>query len=79
MGAHGSVKVSKEAKTGEGALAFTYALDGKAFSTAILPTGAGRLAEMRRVRFWMKADHDAAFGVIMSEKKPGGGDYSATV
>ena len=79
MGTSGSVKVSKEAKTGTGALAFNYSLDGKDIATALLPLGAGGFAEMRRIRFWMKSDHDAAIAVVMSEKKPGGGDYSSVV
>ena len=76
MGASGSVKVSKDAKSGSGALQFSYSLDGKGMSTAILPAGAGRLADMRRIRFWVKSDHDTSLGLVLAEKKPGGGDYA---
>ena len=76
MGTNGSVKLTKEAKTGAGALQFSYSLDGKGVSTAILPAGAGRLADMRRIRFWVKADHDTSLGLVLAEKKPGGGDYA---
>lgn len=79
MGTSGSVKLSKDARSGAGALAFTYSLDGKGLAPAVLPTGQGRLAEMRRIRFWMKSDHDATFAVFLGEKKPGGGDYTASV
>ena len=79
MGSNGSVKVSADAKSGKGALQFSYSLDGKGFSTAILPAGAGRLADMRRIRFWVKADHDTALAIVLAEKKPGGGDYSNLV
>ena len=80
MGTNGSVKVCRDigdVKSGAGSLQFTYSFDGKGVNTAILPVGAGRLAEMRRVRFWVKADHDTSLGVILTEKKPGGGDYAA--
>ena len=33
---------------------------------------------MRRVRFWIKSDHDTGVAVLLSEKKPGG-DYTAIV
>ena len=78
MGGSGSIKPSAESKTSAGALKFSYQF-GKEFSTAILPMGAGRLAQMRGVRFWLKADHETAIGVVLAEKKPGGGDYMASV
>ena len=34
---------------------------------------------MRRIRFWVKADHDTSLGILLTEKKPGGGNYAATV
>jgi len=80
MGTSGSVKVTHQAataKSGSGALEYTYNLDNKGFSTAILPVGSGKVAGMRSIRFWIKSDHDTALGVILSEKKPGGGDYAA--
>ena len=77
MGQNGSVKTSSEAKAGAGALAFTYSLDAKGLSTAILPAGAGNLSSLGRIRFWIKADHDTSIAIILSEKKPSGGDYAA--
>ena len=71
MGEGGSVGVDE--KSG---LAFTYSLGVKKFSAAVLPV-SGELAHMQRIRFRVKADHDTAIGVLLSEHKPGGGDYSA--
>jgi len=79
MGGTASVKVTHDAsaiKSGAGALAYTYSLDGEGFGAAILPVGARKVAEMRGVRFWVKSDHDTAVGVLLSEKKPGG-NYTA--
>ncbi len=79
MGASGSVKVGKEAKSGSGALQFTYSLDNKGISSLIFPAGVGNLTGMRRIRFWVKADHDTPIAVVLAEKKPGGGDYAAVL
>ena len=77
MGANGSVKVGKEAKSGSGALQFSYSLDNKAISSLVFPAGVGNLTGMRRIRFWLKTDHDTPIAVVLAEKKPGGGDYAA--
>lgn len=80
MGQGGSVRVTREpaqVKAGSGALAFTYDLD-KSFTAAVAPTPSG-LAGMRRLRFWAKCDHDTPLIVLLSEKKPGGGNYSAWI
>ena len=69
----------QDAKIGDGALQFSYSLDGKGISTALLHAGAGSLKAMRRVRFWVKADHDTSLGVLLAEKKPGGGNYTAMI
>jgi hypothetical protein len=45
---------------------------------AVLPAPPG-FAGMRRLRFRVKADHDTALTVLLSEKKPGGGNYTAQV
>lgn len=83
MGTNGSVAVTHDkasVKTGAGALEYKYALDGKGINTAILPLGAaGVAAAMGHIQFWIKSDHDTAVGVILSEKKPGGGDYTALI
>ncbi|MDP8981183.1 MAG: hypothetical protein M3O35_11390 [Acidobacteriota bacterium] len=65
--------VAAEGKSG---LAFKYVLGAKKFSAAVLPA-SGALDHMQRIRFRVKADHDTAVAVLLSEHKPGGGDYSA--
>src|SRR5262249_39521830 len=49
----------------------------KQFSMAVLPAPA-EIARLRRLRFRVKTDHDTAVAVLLSEKKPGGGNYLAT-
>jgi len=59
-----------------GALSFTYELKPKTFGLAVLPAPPG-IAAMRRMRFRIRSDRDTVLAVLLSEKKPGGGDYSA--
>src|SRR5262245_30644453 len=59
----------------EGQLAFEYEI-GKGFNAAVLAAPAS-LASLRRLRFRIRTDHATAIAVLLSEKKPGGGDYSA--
>jgi hypothetical protein len=66
----GAVAVTK------GALSFTYELKPKTFGVAVLPAPP-EIAAMRRLRFRIRSDRDTVLGVLLSEKKPGGGDYSA--
>ena len=66
----GSVTATK------GALSFTYELKAKTFGVAVLPAPP-EIAAMRRMRFRIRSDRDTVLGVLLSEKKPGGGDYSA--
>jgi hypothetical protein len=70
MGKGGSVRVS------EGTLAFTYEVKARQAALAVLPAPAG-FAGMRRLRFRVKADRDTALAVLLGEKKPGGGNYTA--
>src|SRR5271166_1817322 len=70
MGQGGSVR------SVNGALTITYELCSKHFAAAVLPVD-GKLAGMQRVKFRVKPDHDTAVGVLLSEKKPGGGNYTA--
>jgi hypothetical protein len=70
MGPGGTVRATRDA------LAFTYELGAKGISAAVLPVPGG-LAGMERIRFRIKADHNTAVVLSLSEKKPGGGDYSA--
>jgi len=60
----------------QGALAFTYDLKPKTFALALLPAPP-EIASMRRMRFRIRSDRDTVLAVLLSEKKPGGGDYSA--
>lgn len=79
MGSGGSVKVTHEAgaaHSGSGALLFTYALKAKAGAAAVLPAPRD-FERMSRIRFWAKADRNAPMAVLLSERKPGGGNYTA--
>jgi len=66
-------------KSGHSALAFDYKIEPKKFGLAILPVSDGSLQQMKRLRFWLKTDSATAVGLLLSEKKPGGGDYSTLV
>jgi hypothetical protein len=70
IGPGGSVRVDN------GALALTYELKPKQFSIAVLPAPA-ETAHMGRLRFRVKTDHDTALVALLTEKKPGGGNYTA--
>lgn len=70
MGQGGNVHVHGEA------MEFTYQLGTSRFSAAVLPVTSG-LEGVGRIRFRAKADHDTAIALSLSEKKPGGGDYTA--
>ncbi len=70
MGQGGTVRVDN------GALALTYELKPKPFALAVLPA-TPEVARMMRLRFRVKTDHDTALAVFLSEKKPGGGNYTA--
>ena len=70
MGANGSVGVGKEALSGSGSLQFSYSLDNKALSSLIFPAGVGNLTGMRRIRFWLKTDHDTPIAVVLAERSP---------
>lgn len=64
-------------KHGAGALELEYtAAPGQAGSAVVL-VADGSLAALRGLRFWIKTDEDTAAAVVLSEKKPNGGDYSA--
>jgi len=60
-----------------GAVRLSYGLGTGRFAAAGLPV-LGKLAQMQRIRFQIKSDHDTAFAMILSEEKPGGGDYMAS-
>lgn len=58
------------------ALAFEYTLAPKQLALLALPAPVS-LARAARLRFSVKADHSTAMGVVLTEKKPGGGNYMA--
>jgi len=79
MGTNAKVHATRAAgdiKNGKSALAYEYELVPKKFSAAVLPVTEG-LTGMRRLHFWIKSDAATPVGVLLSEKKPGGGDYLA--
>jgi hypothetical protein len=64
-------------RAAEGALEFSYEIKPKQFAMAVLPAPEA-IGRVRRLRFRVKPDHDTAVAVLLSEKKPGGGNYIAT-
>ena len=58
------------------ALVLNYEVAPKKFSGAVTRPPAD-FARMRAIRFTAKSDHDTALAVMLSEKKPGGGNYAA--
>jgi hypothetical protein len=70
LGNVGSVRVDN------GALALTYEVKAKLFCLAVLPA-TPEVARMGRLRFRVKTDYDTPLAVLLSEKKPGGGNYTA--
>jgi hypothetical protein len=59
-----------------GSLVFSYELRPKQFSMAVLPAPP-ETARMQRLRLRVKADRDMPVAVLLSERKPGGGNYTA--
>lgn len=72
MGEHASVNSATDSH----GLIFTYELAPKIFSGVVSPAPAD-FAKMQRIRLRVKTDHATAMGLLLSEKKPGGGNYSA--
>src|SRR5271169_3161239 len=71
MGSGGSIGTGAE-----GAVEFKYQLGTKQFAAAVLPADDS-VAKMKSLRFRAKTDHDTNVGVLLSERKPGGGNYVA--
>src|SRR5580658_10563226 len=65
-----------QAHSGNSALAFSYQLKRGQIAAAVTPASP-KLAKMQRLRFWVKTDHDTPGAVLLSETKPGGGNYTA--
>src|SRR5271165_7025929 len=71
MGAGGSVN-----EAANGAVEFKYTLGKKQFAAAVLPVDDS-FASMKSLRFRARTDHDTTLGVLLGERKPGGGNYVA--
>ncbi|MGA2148355.1 MAG: hypothetical protein ABSH49_25700 [Bryobacteraceae bacterium] len=65
-----------EGRQGAGALAFEYRIAARHNSGMVLPAPA-ELALAQSLRFRVKADHATALGILLAERKPGGGNYTA--
>jgi hypothetical protein len=79
IGAGGSVRVTHEpgqTHSGNSALAFTYEVKRGQISAAVMPAPPA-MARMQRLRLWVKTDRDTPVAVLLSETKPGGGNYTA--
>jgi hypothetical protein len=59
-----------------GVLAFDYVLAPKRMAAMVIPAPAS-LPRAGRLRVSLKTDHSTAMAVLLSEKKPGGGNYMA--
>ena len=82
FGGGGTVRLTREpanVKAGKSALAFEYTAAAKGFSAAVLPLADVSLANMKALRFWLKTDSAVGIAVLMNEKTPGGGNFSALV
>lgn len=71
MGAGGSVTAASG-----GGVEFKYELGSKRFAAAVLPVDDS-FASMKSIRFRARTDRDTTVGVLLSERKPGGGNYVA--
>jgi hypothetical protein len=71
MGEGGTVRVSPS-----GAV-FEYQIQPKRFAAAVRPTPGG-IANISSIRFRVRADHETAITVLLSERKPGG-NYSTMI
>jgi hypothetical protein len=67
-----------QAHSGAAALALTYEVKPRQLAAAVM-AATPALARMQRLHFWLKTDHACPVGVLLSEKKPGGGNYIAWV
>jgi hypothetical protein len=81
IGREAAVRIVKDpgaAHRGTGALAFTYEIKPGQIAAAVLPATPA-LTRMERLRFWLKTDRQTPVGVLLSERRPGGGNYTAIV
>jgi hypothetical protein len=70
MGKGGTVQAK------DAGMVFAYDLQPRQMAVAVCPAPP-EMAHMRRLRFRVKASADLPLGVVLSEKKPGGGNYNA--
>ena len=68
---------SQHVKRGAGALELEYDAGPGQAGSAVVLVADGSLAGLQGLRFWIKTDEDTAAAVVLSEKRPNGGDYSA--
>ena len=66
-------------KDGKGALAVDYQIAAGQFGVAALPIPEGTFAGMKQLRFWLQTDSTAPITLLLSERKPGGGNYSTLI
>ena len=66
-------------KNGKGALAVDYQIAAGQFGVAALPIPEGTFAGMKQLRFWLQTDSTAPITLLLSERKPGGGNYSTLI
>jgi len=79
IGPAASIRVTHEpgqTHSGTSALALTYEVKRGQIAAAVT-AATPALARMQRLRFWLKTDRDTPVGVLLSETKPGGGNYTA--
>ncbi|MBI3208674.1 MAG: hypothetical protein HYZ37_07210 [Candidatus Solibacter usitatus] len=76
MGVNTKAQTSQDAHGGKASLVLNYQIAAKQPAMAVRPVSTS-LAGMKRIRFWLKTDHATPVAVVMSETKPGGGDYTA--
>ncbi len=60
----------------ESTVRFTYPLQPKQLALVARPAPPD-MARLARLRLRLRTDHDTAVAVLLSEKKPGGGNYTA--
>jgi hypothetical protein len=65
-----------ELRTSGSTMVLSYDVAPKKLSGAVMGAPEG-FERMRSIRFAIESDHDTAMAVLLSEKKPGGGNYAA--
>ena len=76
LGNDTEMHAEKPAGDEPGKLVFSYELTKDKHSGAIIAAPEG-FARAQRIRFRIQSDRSTAMGLLLSEKKPGGGNYAA--